>query len=270
MSKFNLFKRLKVWREERGLHEKEYSRTTHASFIAEELTELLSAQTPEEEIDAYCDEIVFCINAIENAGYNAEIALQETLKEIESRKGEIVNGKFCKYKDEEHMALWHKADYSIAKLLEVPTSIPEPKSYQGGTEGAEDGWVVHLEAQAVFPADLRERYWENYGMNATAIGIYMQLLSDLSDKLDLKAGINLGDNDVTFQVAYPMTKLQLAVLLDEIAERVPAAGEDYKETYVAHGAKGIQMCQYKKGYSTDGTSWIEWELPVEGSTDYHA
>lgn len=107
----DIFKRLKVWREERGLDKTTYSKVKHAGFIAEELTELLKVNTIEDELDAYCDEIIFCINAIEDAGFNASKCIDETLKEIESRKGEIRNGKFEKFKDEKHKALWYKADY---------------------------------------------------------------------------------------------------------------------------------------------------------------
>lgn len=66
-------------------------------------------------IDAYCDVIVFCIGSIMKLGYSPNIALIETAMEINSREGEIVNGKFEKYLTDEYKAKWYKANYSKAK-----------------------------------------------------------------------------------------------------------------------------------------------------------
>ncbi len=51
-------------------------------------------------------------------GYDFLIAMDETLKEIHSRKGawNEATGKWEKFKTEEAMALWYKANYSKAKV----------------------------------------------------------------------------------------------------------------------------------------------------------
>lgn len=69
----------------------------------------------ETKIDGLCDRIVFAIEAIEQLGYNAEVALSEVAKEINSRDGEIINGKFQKYKTPEAMSKWYKANFTRAK-----------------------------------------------------------------------------------------------------------------------------------------------------------
>ena len=55
---------------------------------------------------------------IEDMGYDYFKCMDETLKEIESRKGAFNNdtGKWEKFKDEESMKLWYKADYTKCKL----------------------------------------------------------------------------------------------------------------------------------------------------------
>ena len=68
-------------------------------------------------VDAYCDVIVFAVGAIMKLGYAPEIALQEAGKEINSRVGGMVNGKFEKDLSPEAQANWYKADYSKAIKL---------------------------------------------------------------------------------------------------------------------------------------------------------
>lgn len=55
---------------------------------------------------------------IENMGYDYFKCMDETLKEIESRKGAFnrESGKWEKFKDEESQKLWYKADYESCKL----------------------------------------------------------------------------------------------------------------------------------------------------------
>jgi hypothetical protein len=76
-------------------------------------------QTPPTEhdiVDGICDEIVFAIGKLMKLGYDPELALQETAKEINSRTGSIENGKFQKFTTPEAKAKWYKADYSKAKI----------------------------------------------------------------------------------------------------------------------------------------------------------
>ena len=106
------------WADDRRLLDIEWDKPTQASFIAEELSEFLRAKTDNEEIDALCDIIVFATNAIRLKGYEPNIAMAETLKEIESRTGAFNNqtGKWEKDKSPEAMAFWHTAQYTKAKL----------------------------------------------------------------------------------------------------------------------------------------------------------
>lgn len=110
-----MFNRLKKWREERGLGIMP-DKTKHFAFIAEEVSEGLRADSVYDVIDAYGDIIVFCINGIEQSGFDAEIVMDEIIKEIDSRKGSInpETKKFEKFKDEYHQSLWYKADFSKA------------------------------------------------------------------------------------------------------------------------------------------------------------
>ena len=72
--------------------------------------------TKEMMVDAYCDVIVFAVGAIMKLGYDPEKALAETAKEINSRKGSMMDGKFEKDLSPEAQAEWYKADYSKAEL----------------------------------------------------------------------------------------------------------------------------------------------------------
>jgi hypothetical protein len=71
---------------------------------------------PEQVVDAAGDTVVFSIGLIRKMGYNPELAMQEVLKEIESRKGSIIGGKFTKDKSPEAQALWYKANFKNAKI----------------------------------------------------------------------------------------------------------------------------------------------------------
>jgi hypothetical protein len=109
---------INAWANERGLLNIEWDKSAHASFIAEELSEFLRAKNGNEEIDALCDVIVFAANAMRIRGYDPNIAMSETLKEINSRTGAFnsATGKWEKFKTPEAMALWYAADYDKAKL----------------------------------------------------------------------------------------------------------------------------------------------------------
>ena len=67
-------------------------------------------------VDAYSDVIVFAVGALMKLGYDPEKALLETAKEINSRVGEMVDGKFEKDLSPEAKTNWYKADYSKASL----------------------------------------------------------------------------------------------------------------------------------------------------------
>jgi hypothetical protein len=105
------------WAKERGLLDIDWDKSAHASFIAEELSEFLRAKTDNEEIDALCDMVVFAVNAMRIKGYDPNVAMAETIKEISSRTGAFnpQTGKWEKFKTEEAKALWYAANYDEAK-----------------------------------------------------------------------------------------------------------------------------------------------------------
>jgi hypothetical protein len=107
----NMFKQLNEWREERELQN---NAGNYQANLAEELTELLRAETIDDEIDAMADMIVFAINAIEAKGYDAELVMDEVIKEISSRTGahNKAMNKWVKFKTPEAMSLWYKADFT--------------------------------------------------------------------------------------------------------------------------------------------------------------
>lgn len=70
-----------------------------------------------EQVDAYADICVFAIGAMLKLGYDPEKALIEVGKEINSRVGKIVDGKFEKDLSEEAVAKHYKADYDGQALL---------------------------------------------------------------------------------------------------------------------------------------------------------
>ena len=69
------------------------------------------------QVDAYCDVIVFAVGALMKLGVNPELALLETAKEINSREGKMINGKFEKDLSDEAKAKWYKADYSKVGIV---------------------------------------------------------------------------------------------------------------------------------------------------------
>lgn len=142
---------IKRFQIDRGLHLKKYVAINEHVNIIEELFESLGLNVPSnnrehlkqkwndfcsecmtdkivgidsnnkdtleiEAVDAYCDILVFSIGALMKLGYEPELVLQETAKEINSRCGEIINGKFEKNLSDEAKALWYKADYNKCKI----------------------------------------------------------------------------------------------------------------------------------------------------------
>jgi len=83
-------------------------------FVDETLEENIARAGEDDNIDAYCDVIVFAIGAIMKLGYDPEKALLEAGKEINSREGVMVDGKFEKDLSDSAKAKWYKANYSLA------------------------------------------------------------------------------------------------------------------------------------------------------------
>ncbi len=151
--KVNVFEDLKKYQTDRGLDKQEFCITVASKNIIEELLEahgitedrdrlitrdiyeymavLVSRVKCEESgyplhkvkwtkptnrirVDAFCDIQVFGGGEVGKLNYNNEIALHEVAKEISSREGEMLEGKFVKWKDPGSRARWYKADFSKA------------------------------------------------------------------------------------------------------------------------------------------------------------
>jgi len=65
----------------------------------------------EKLVDCFADIIVFAVGSIMKLGYDPKCVLNEVSKEINSRTGSIINGKFVKDKSPEAKAKWYKANY---------------------------------------------------------------------------------------------------------------------------------------------------------------
>ena len=65
-----------------------------------------------DQVDAFTDIIVFATGAILKLGHDPIVAIEECGKEVNSRVGEMVDGKFEKDLSEAAQANWYKADYS--------------------------------------------------------------------------------------------------------------------------------------------------------------
>jgi len=117
---------LAQWRQERGLTTPQDTTTTNGkpviiNMLQEELDELASAlviHNEAETVDALADLIVLSTNHMAQLGYDLDLVMKETLKEISSRTGSVnpATGKWEKDKSPSAQADWHKADYSTCKV----------------------------------------------------------------------------------------------------------------------------------------------------------
>jgi len=128
-----IFQKITEWNRERGLLGKEFNHEREVSFIVEELLEStgnhdsITARKKAEEIahdivtpeyfdeekviDAFADIIVFSSGVIAKLGYSPDKVLEEVYKEIDSRKGKLVEGKFIK----DPAATLYHADFTDCK-----------------------------------------------------------------------------------------------------------------------------------------------------------
>lgn len=129
----NIFEKIVQFNEERGLIEKGFNHTKETSFIIEELLESTGAydsisareeaeryasemtgghiSDDETRVDAFADIVVYALGAITKLGYNPEKVMAEVVREISSRTGKLVDGKFVKDLDAET----YTADFSVCK-----------------------------------------------------------------------------------------------------------------------------------------------------------
>ena len=129
-----MINRIVKWNEERLLDKQEFNLKTETTNIIEELIEAQSKfidsekarqlanqiygfiniqeeKKTEEIVDAFADIIVYAIGSILKLGYNPIDVMDEVLKEIESRTGTIIDGKFIKDKN----AINYKANFNKCK-----------------------------------------------------------------------------------------------------------------------------------------------------------
>lgn len=105
--------RIRNWNVDRCIPQ-EFNVQAEVAMLLEEVQELLLAKTPEEQLDALNDITVLAGGGVWKLGYDNDIAMDETLQEIEDRGGyyDVASGKWLKViKDDAY-----KANYTKAKL----------------------------------------------------------------------------------------------------------------------------------------------------------
>lgn len=117
-----IFDEIIEWNKARN--NKDFNLSNEHAMLQEELNELFDAVHEHDAIDALCDIIVVATGAIHKLGYNPNIAMSETLKEINSRQQCPIQkdvwekwgatGKWEKNKEQDPSTLY-KANYDNAK-----------------------------------------------------------------------------------------------------------------------------------------------------------
>lgn len=114
----DILTKIKEWNKERLLHKVPFDHIREASFIIEELLESTgaydsitartlaenyakeiisaSAESKEAILDSFADIVVFAVGTMVKLGYDPARVMEEVFKEIDSRKGTVINGKFVK------------------------------------------------------------------------------------------------------------------------------------------------------------------------------
>ncbi len=114
-------KKLQGWAKDRNIQEQDVSRNGFCANITEELGEWLKAHDDDiqhEKIDSLADIVVFSMTEMIKMGFDPDLVLDETFKEIDSRTGEWSEDiqKWVKYKSPEARSKWVKADYLKCRL----------------------------------------------------------------------------------------------------------------------------------------------------------
>ncbi len=108
---------------------------------------LIVAPSIEDQVDAFADVIVFACGALTKLGYDPEKTLLEVGKEINSREGTMINGKFTKDKSPEAKAKWYKANFLGCKLSTITQNQRKAFFATEGFMGSEEEialWIVNL------------------------------------------------------------------------------------------------------------------------------
>ena len=112
----DILERIVDWNKERRLLDS-FSADAEYNMLREELEEFIEAKDENEMIDALCDIVVVATGAIAKLGYDPVRAMDETIKEISSRRGSFNEntGKWEKDKNQPKDTLY-KANYEQARL----------------------------------------------------------------------------------------------------------------------------------------------------------
>ncbi len=129
----NAIRKIIEWRDARNLQSLGFDHTLQVSFIIEELLESTgrytsssarkkafkmakeitegSSPTDEQITDAFADIVVYAIGAVAAVGYDPEKVMEEVQKELDSRKGKVINGKF----EKDENTPFYKANFTNCK-----------------------------------------------------------------------------------------------------------------------------------------------------------
>lgn len=103
------------WNKSRNLNS--FNKETEIRLLSEELQEFVDSYTIHDLLDSMADIIVVATGTIHKLGYNPDLVLAETIKEITSRQGSIdpSTGKWQKDINQNPSTLY-KANYAGALL----------------------------------------------------------------------------------------------------------------------------------------------------------
>ena len=123
--------------------------TDFVEELSDNIAELKSEKDEGYRVDAYGDVIVFAIGAITKLGYDPEKVLLEIGKEINSREGKMVYGKFEKDLSIEAKSKWHKADFRWCLLDDNKKQRKRREAFfaatgQMGDDKEISAWVAEL------------------------------------------------------------------------------------------------------------------------------
>ena len=135
-----MLKEIVKWNKERNLLQYPKLRN-ETEFIVEELIEMVTPLTSDEArveakeiadtiitlgsgfepgearvVDAACDMIVFATGIIAKMGFDPDKCMTEVMKELNSRVGEVTDGKWTKDKSPAVKANWYKANFGNCRI----------------------------------------------------------------------------------------------------------------------------------------------------------
>jgi predicted HAD superfamily Cof-like phosphohydrolase len=108
---------------------------------------LVVAPSTTDQVDAFADVIVFACGALTKLGFDPEKTLLQVAKEINSREGRMIDGKFVKDKTPEAKAKWYKADFNGCRLQKITKRQRSAFFATEGYMGSEEeiaAWVQNL------------------------------------------------------------------------------------------------------------------------------